>query len=128
MMCVTMLAGYVTLQVSMLWFSRELSNLIASWVVGTVANTYARWRNDVALSSTLAGIYVMVPGAVGAVGFYGLLKPSTPNSDQVDEASTSFAVDMSIRCMSLALGLYLSTLGFFPMPGKQKKKKFLMTM
>jgi uncharacterized membrane protein YjjB (DUF3815 family) len=60
--------------------------------------------------SVVAAILLMVPGAVGVVGFYELLR-----ADGTGSSGSGFAVDMSIRALSLALGLYLSNLGSIPL-------------
>lgn len=132
MMFLTTLFGYFTNRLAQMVFSKDVSSAFAAFVIGVVSNTYARRFNDIALSSLLAAIICMVPGAgefcsrvvvvlicvVGVIGFYEML--------HVDSAGTNFALDICIRTMSLSLGLYVSTLVYFPM--KRKVRGEVMTL
>ena len=63
----------------------------------------------------------LVPGTVGVIGFYDMLRQNEGTS------GTSFAVDIIVKAMSLALGLYLSTLVIFPMK-RAKKNRDILTL
>ena len=67
--------------------------------------------------SVLSGIMYMVPGSVGVIGFYDMLRN--------ESTGTNFALDTIVRGMTLALGLYLSNLVAFPMKRRNKIKDLL---
>ena len=61
-------------------------------------------------ASVLPAMMLLVPGAIGVMGFFDLLLGADNTT-----SGTSFAVDICVKAMSLALGLYLSQLVSFPM-------------
>lgn len=108
-MCAVSIAGVTVQTMSRLMFSFDISNVIVAFCIGVLGNLYARRFKDIALATILSAILFLVPGAIGVVGFYNMLASETSAS------GASFAVDVTYRAMSIALGLYLSMIMVFPM-------------
>ncbi|KAJ3262802.1 hypothetical protein HDU77_011814 [Chytriomyces hyalinus] len=95
---------------------------LSAMVIGLTSNVYARFTNDVAIAPILAGILLQVPGALSVKGTLGFFAGSSSNgstSNIVD--GMSFTFSMLAIGMSLALGLFVSTLLVWPIKGPKFK-------
>ena len=117
-MLFTTVCGFIVQKLGQLMFSRDVATVLSAFMIGLLSNMYGRLSNDTALPCVLSGIMLLVPGAVGIAGFYQMMREQ---SSSTATGSTSFALDMIVRAMGIALGLYISTLVYFPMK-KQKKR------
>jgi uncharacterized membrane protein YjjB (DUF3815 family) len=79
-------------------------------------NLDARISHDVAVAPILAGILLQVPGSLGVRSTLGFFAGGSKIVDGVD-----FTFQMLTIGMSLALGLFVSTLLVFPIKGPKYK-------
>ncbi|ORZ35808.1 hypothetical protein BCR44DRAFT_35448 [Catenaria anguillulae PL171] len=112
-MAAASVVGLLTLQAASGIFTKDASAALAAFTIGMVAHVQARYKDDLAIANILAGICWLTPGSVGVRGAALLM------TDDL-KGSTSFALDMIIRAMSVSIGLYVSGLVLFPMVRKSK--------
>jgi uncharacterized membrane protein YjjB (DUF3815 family) len=136
-MSITSFASFVAFTFARAYFSQDIASAIAAFVLGIVANSWARWTNEIAIASVLAGmsfvtivyaivhklivsilgIFWIVPGVVGAKSAFAFVS----DTDQGD-SGTVFGLDMIIRAMSIAIGLHLANVAMFPMQQKKARQ------
>jgi uncharacterized membrane protein YjjB (DUF3815 family) len=95
-------------------FEKDTASAHAAFVIGLASHYYARRYNDLAIASILSGIFWLVPGAIGVRGATALL-----STDELT-GSTTFAIEMIVRAISISIGLYISGLIIFPMNKRGK--------
>ncbi|KAJ3398179.1 hypothetical protein HDV05_002686 [Chytridiales sp. JEL 0842] len=117
-MSTTSLASFLVFTTIRASFSQDLASSVAAFVLGVFANGWARYKNEIAIASVMAGINWIVPGVVGARSAFAFF-------DDTDEeqgvSGTLFGMDMVIRAMSIAIGLHLANVALFPMKNKKGK-------
>ncbi|KAI9223897.1 hypothetical protein BC828DRAFT_402745 [Blastocladiella britannica] len=112
-MFLTSATALFTLRIASLVFTKDASAALAAFMIGIVSHLYARYKDDLAIANIMAGIFWLTPGVIGVKGSAMLM------TDDLN-GSTSFALDMILRAISLSIGLYLSSLMLFPMARKSK--------
>ncbi|KAJ3370590.1 hypothetical protein GGF31_003903 [Allomyces arbusculus] len=95
--------GLFTLLLSTSVFEKDTAAAQAAFTIGLTSHLYARKFNDIAMASLLAGIFWLVPGAMGVKGAASLMSEDL-------KGSTTFAIEMIVRALSLSIGLYVSSL------------------
>ncbi|RKP03554.1 hypothetical protein CXG81DRAFT_16932 [Caulochytrium protostelioides] len=89
-MAITSLLGFCAKFLSLIVFDQDVSAVISAFVIGFVANIYARRYNEIAIAPTLAGIGWLVPGSMGVKSALAWFSPSGPDAS----TGTSFGIDM----------------------------------
>ncbi|KNE61942.1 hypothetical protein AMAG_07209 [Allomyces macrogynus ATCC 38327] len=105
--------GLFTLLLSTSVFEKDTAAAQAAFTIGLTSHLYARKFNDIAMASLLAGIFWLVPGAMGVKGAASLMSEDL-------KGSTTFAIEMIVRALSLSIGLYVSSLLLPPMTKRTK--------
>ncbi|KNE62947.1 hypothetical protein AMAG_08122 [Allomyces macrogynus ATCC 38327] len=105
--------GLFTLLLSTSVFEKDTAAAQAAFAIGLSSHLYARKFNDIAMASLLAGIFWLVPGAMGVKGAASLMSEDL-------KGSTTFAIEMIVRALSLSIGLYVSSLLLPPMTKRTK--------
>ncbi|KAJ2549195.1 pheromone-regulated protein prm10 [Coemansia sp. RSA 1933] len=90
----------------------DLAPVVASFVLGLVANTWSKFTGQTAYMILLPGEIYMVPGSVGVRGFSSLLSKEGGQGAQL-------ALQMITTCLSIMMGLFASTFIVYPR-GKQR--------
>ncbi|KAJ1772711.1 pheromone-regulated protein prm10 [Coemansia sp. RSA 1813] len=89
----------------------DLAPVVASFVLGLVANIWSKFTGQTAYMILLPGEMYMVPGSVGVRGFSSLLSKEGGQGAQL-------ALQMITTCLSIMMGLFASTFVVYPR-GKQ---------
>ncbi|KAF9212293.1 hypothetical protein BGZ59_006940 [Podila verticillata] len=99
--------------------SLHIAAAVSAFVVGLLGNLYERLTHELAFVPILGAILLIVPGGMGVRSSLLLL-------DQSGHASqgTSFALQMIIVALGIAVGLFASTLVVYPLG---KKRNALLT-
>ncbi|KAJ2861493.1 pheromone-regulated protein prm10 [Coemansia erecta] len=112
---VTVVAG---ISYSIFWLFKyhlgldDLAPVVASFVLGLVANTWSKFTGQTAYMILLPGEMYMVPGSVGVRGFSSLLNKESGGQ------GAQLALQMITTCLSIMMGLFASTFIVYPR-GKQ---------
>ncbi|KAJ1801711.1 pheromone-regulated protein prm10 [Coemansia sp. RSA 2399] len=112
---VTVVAG---ISYSVFWLFKyhlgldDLAPVVASFVLGLVANMWSKFTGQTAYMILLPGEMYMVPGSVGVRGFSSLL------SKEGGGQGAQLALQMITTCLSIMMGLFASTFIVYPR-GKQ---------
>ncbi|KAJ1342458.1 hypothetical protein BSLG_002957 [Batrachochytrium salamandrivorans] len=78
-------------------FIPEMASALTAFSLGIVSNILARYRDNIAIASVLAGIFWLVPGSVGVRGAIAAFSGNAPAS--------AFGTEVIVRAMSIAVGL-----------------------
>ncbi|KAJ2455394.1 pheromone-regulated protein prm10 [Coemansia sp. RSA 2337] len=89
----------------------DLAPVVASFVLGLVANIWSKFTGQTAYMILLPGEMFLVPGSVGVRGFSSLLSKNGAQGAQL-------AMQMITTCLSIMIGLFASTFLVYPR-GKQ---------
>ncbi|KAJ2059772.1 pheromone-regulated protein prm10 [Coemansia sp. S146] len=89
----------------------DLAPVVASFVLGLVANIWSKFTGQTAYMILLPGEMFLVPGSVGVRGFSSLLSKDGAQGAQL-------AMQMITTCLSIMIGLFASTFLVYPR-GKQ---------
>ncbi|KAI3647049.1 hypothetical protein MP228_007270 [Amoeboaphelidium protococcarum] len=108
--------GVCSRQLALYLFSLDTANSIAAFSIGTVGNILARRYNQANLPSLMVAITLLVPTAVGVYGFFDMLA-----SDKSGSSGSNFAFDIIVKTLSIAFGLYFSSLVYFPIKNFSRK-------
>ncbi|KAJ1832133.1 pheromone-regulated protein prm10 [Coemansia sp. RSA 2711] len=85
----------------------DLAPVVASFVLGLVANTWAKITGQTAYMILLPGEMFLVPGSVGVRGFSSLLSKDGAQG-------LSLALQMITTCLSIMIGLLASSFVVYP--------------
>ncbi|KAJ8328801.1 hypothetical protein QVD99_004546 [Batrachochytrium dendrobatidis] len=107
--------GFMVSTISRLFFTTEMTSVFTSFSLGIVSNLLARYRDNIAIASVLAGIFWLVPGSVGVRGAIAAFSG--------DASGTSFGVQIIVRAMSIAVGLFAANAIVFPI-GPRKRQVY----
>ncbi|KAJ1972555.1 pheromone-regulated protein prm10 [Dimargaris xerosporica] len=112
-------AGFTTNYFASQYFDANyFAPAIASFVIATLSNVYSKLFSQMAISSILAGILLLVPGSLGVKGSLSML---TSDNNQAYE----FSLQMVIISLSVSVGLFVSSLLVYPFG---KKHNVLLTI
>ncbi|KAI7886081.1 DUF1212-domain-containing protein [Lichtheimia hyalospora FSU 10163] len=89
----------------------QIVGTISAFSVGLFGNLYLKVTGDLALVPLSCGIVLLVPGSVGIQGAYFLIRQ--------DDQGTSFAIQMVVASLGIAVGLFTATLLVYP-KGKRR--------
>ncbi|KAJ1855344.1 pheromone-regulated protein prm10 [Coemansia sp. RSA 1822] len=89
----------------------DLAPVVASFVLGMVANIWSKFTGQTAYMILLPGEMFLVPGSVGVRGFSSLLSKEGGQG-------LSLALQMITTCLSIMIGLFASSFMVYPR-GKQ---------
>jgi uncharacterized membrane protein YjjB (DUF3815 family) len=99
-------------------FISAVSAAIAAFVLTIVANIWAWTHNEVAISAIFSGVILMVPGTLG-------VKSATRMFDAgANDGGTAFGIDMILRVITIALGIYVANVFVYPI-NKELQNKIL---
>ncbi|KAI9288829.1 hypothetical protein BC943DRAFT_122570 [Umbelopsis sp. AD052] len=103
-------AGYATSFALSNWVktSQQVVQLVPAFVVGFLGNGWTKWRKEMSFDALLLGSFFLLPGSIGLRS--GLAVFSEPDSGQ----GLSLAMSMIQAAMGITVGLFLSTLCFYP--------------
>lgn len=130
-------AGYVVSYFSSKYFadSTEFTASLASFVIGVMGNLYSRIWKGIAVSAMLPGIFLQVPGGVGAkstllsgIQTADLLTGNTTSTDSSSSdgtTSVSFGITMVQIVIGISVGLFASTIFVYPF-GKKSTAVFTL--
>ncbi|KAJ2388121.1 pheromone-regulated protein prm10 [Coemansia sp. RSA 2611] len=96
----------------------DLAPVVASFVLGLVANTWSKFTGQTAYMILLPGEMFLVPGSVGVRGFASLLSKDGAQGAQL-------AMQMITTCLSIMIGLFASTFLVYP---KGKRNSAILTV
>ncbi|KAJ2490266.1 pheromone-regulated protein prm10 [Coemansia sp. RSA 2050] len=85
----------------------DLAPVVASFVLGLVANIWSKFTGQTAYMILLPGEMFLVPGSVGVRGFSSLLSKDGAQGAQL-------AMQMITTCLSIMIGLFASTFLVYP--------------
>lgn len=91
----------------------QIIGTISAFSIGLFGNLYLKVTGELALVPLSCAIVLLVPGSVGVQGAYYLIKQ--------DEQGTSFAVQMVVASLGIAVGLFAATLVVYPKGPKQRR-------
>ncbi|KAF9544468.1 hypothetical protein EC957_012070 [Mortierella hygrophila] len=113
--------GYAVSEFAGLYWphSLHIAAAVSAFVVGLLGNIYERLTHELAFVPILGAILLIVPGGMGVRSSL-LLLDQTGNAAQ----GTVFALQMIIVALSIAVGLFASTLIVYPLG---KKRNALLT-
>ncbi|KAH6567991.1 hypothetical protein BASA50_001156 [Batrachochytrium salamandrivorans] len=101
-------------QVPLLSDKIEIVTIISALSIGLISNIYARITRDVAIAPILAGILLLVPGAVGVRSTLGFISHDTLGGTEV-------AFQMLLIGLCITIGLFVATLTVWPIRGPRMK-------
>ncbi|KAI9104998.1 hypothetical protein DFS34DRAFT_605417 [Phlyctochytrium arcticum] len=107
-MTMTSLIGYCVSLLASQWFNSDITAGMAAFSMAIAANIHARRSNEIAIGGVLSGIVWLVPGGIGVRGAMAAL------AKDVTTGGTAFGIDMMVRAMSIAVGLYMANVLAFP--------------
>ncbi|KAJ1330780.1 hypothetical protein BSLG_009232 [Batrachochytrium salamandrivorans] len=96
-MAVSSLVGFVVSTIARFFLTLEMASALTAFSLGIVSNILARYRDNIAIASVLAGIFWLVPGSVGVRGAIAAFSGNAPAS--------AFGTEVIVRAMSIAVGL-----------------------
>ncbi|KAJ1744365.1 pheromone-regulated protein prm10 [Coemansia sp. RSA 989] len=96
----------------------DLAPVVASFVLGLVANTWSKFTGQTAYMILLPGEMFLVPGSVGVRGFSSLL-------GQDGAQGFTLALQMITTCLSIMMGLFASSFIIYP---RGKRRSALITV
>ncbi|KAJ2383568.1 pheromone-regulated protein prm10, partial [Coemansia sp. RSA 2603] len=96
----------------------DLAPVVASFVLGLVANMWSRLTGQTAYMILLPGEMFLVPGSVGVRGFSSLLSKEGGQGAQL-------ALQMITTCLSIMMGLFASSFLIYP---RGKRHSALLTV
>ncbi|KAJ3234494.1 hypothetical protein HDU81_001381 [Chytriomyces hyalinus] len=91
---------------------------LAAFVVASIANFWSRLRGEIAVPFILSAVQYLGPGSLGVIGAANMFSDDTGSGT----GGSSFALDMIVRAMSIALGVYVANLLVFPMAKELQAK------
>ncbi|KAJ2157534.1 pheromone-regulated protein prm10, partial [Coemansia sp. RSA 552] len=97
----------------------ELAPVVASFVLGLMANMWSKLTGQIAYMVLLPGEMFLVPGSVGVRGFSSILR----KEDSAHGAS--LAMQMITTCLSIMIGLFASSFLVYP---RGKRNSALLTV
>ncbi|KAJ2800008.1 pheromone-regulated protein prm10 [Coemansia guatemalensis] len=112
---VTVIAGacYGTFWVFRFYLElNDLATVVASFVLGMVANIWSKFTGQTAYMILLPGEMFLVPGSIGVRGFSSML------SQEEGTKGLGLAIQMITTCLGIMIGLFASTFLVYPR-GKQ---------
>ncbi|KAI8600929.1 hypothetical protein EDD21DRAFT_337824 [Dissophora ornata] len=113
--------GYAVSELAGLYWphSLHIAAAVSAFVVGLLGNVYERVTHELAFVPILGAILLIVPGGMGVRSTLLLL-------DQSGNASqgTSFALQMILVALGIAVGLFAATFAVYPLG---KKRNALLT-
>ncbi|KAJ3128417.1 hypothetical protein HK098_004493 [Nowakowskiella sp. JEL0407] len=88
-------------------YNADAGALVASFILGIVANIIARIKNDIAIGYILAGMFWLAPGSIGVSAAARSIAESTSSSTTMEASAgaATFGITMITRAMSIAVGL-----------------------
>ncbi|PIA16809.1 hypothetical protein COEREDRAFT_92235 [Coemansia reversa NRRL 1564] len=90
----------------------DLATVVASFVLGMVANIWSKFTGQTAYMVLLPGEMFLVPGSIGVRGFSSIL------SQEESAKGLGLALQMITTCLGIMIGLFASTFLVYPR-GKQ---------
>ncbi|KAH9250467.1 hypothetical protein BASA81_011754 [Batrachochytrium salamandrivorans] len=90
-----------------------MASALTAFSLGIVSNILARYRDNIAIASVLAGIFWLVPGSVGVRGAIAAFSGNAPAS--------AFGTEVIVRAMSIAVGLFASNAIVFPIAPRRRQ-------
>lgn len=91
----------------------SLPTIGSAFVIGLIANTYARIFKDIALGPLLSGILFLVPGSLGVRG-------SLEFSNQQTSLGVDFVYRMLMVGSGVTVGLMFASILIFPLSRSQR--------
>ncbi|KAJ2960086.1 hypothetical protein NQZ79_g4462 [Umbelopsis isabellina] len=88
--------------------SQQVVQLVPAFVVGVLGNGWTKWKKQMSFDAILLGAFFLVPGSIGLRS--GLAVFSGTDSGQ----GMTMAINMIQAAMGITVGLFLSTLCFYP--------------
>ncbi|OJJ55452.1 hypothetical protein ASPSYDRAFT_48646 [Aspergillus sydowii CBS 593.65] len=127
-------AGYVTnyFSTQRLGSSSEVANTVGAFTIGLLANLYSRVWHGNAVSSTIPGIFTLVPSGMASSGsilsaieYSDSVKNGTANTSGGSSGSslTSLGFGMIQTAIGITVGLFVSALIVYP-HGKKRSGLF----
>ncbi|EAW12657.1 threonine/serine exporter family protein [Aspergillus clavatus NRRL 1] len=127
-------AGYVTnyFSTQKLGPSSQVANTVGAFTIGLLANLYSRLWHGNAVSSTIPGIFTMVPSGLASSGsilsaieYSDAVKNGTANTSGGTSGSslTSLGYGMIQTAIGITVGLFISALIVYP-HGKRRSGLF----
>lgn len=127
-------AGYVTnyFSTQRLGSSSEVANTVGAFTIGLLANLYSRVWHGNAVSSTIPGIFTLVPSGMASSGsilsaieYSDSVKKGTANTSGGSSGSslTSLGFGMIQTAIGITVGLFVSALIVYP-HGKKRSGLF----
>ncbi|KAJ2608824.1 pheromone-regulated protein prm10 [Coemansia sp. RSA 1365] len=90
----------------------DLATVVASFVLGMVANIWSKFTGQTAYMVLLPGEMFLVPGSIGVRGFSSIL------SQEESAKGLGLALQMITTCLGIMIGMFASTFLVYPR-GKQ---------
>ncbi|KAL5357133.1 hypothetical protein BJX96DRAFT_143942 [Aspergillus floccosus] len=126
--------GYVTnyFSTQKLGSSSEVANTVGAFTIGLLANLYSRLWHGNAVSSTIPGIFTLVPSGLASSGsilsaieYSDAVKNGTADTSGGSSGSslTSFGFGMIQTAIGITVGLFISALIVYPQ-GKRRSGLF----
>lgn len=106
MVCCSSIGFFVTMIASKVITNYQIVGTVSAFSVGLFGNLYLKVTGDLALVPLSCGIVLLVPGSVGIQGAYFLIRQ--------DDQGTSFAIQMVVASLGIAVGLFTATLMVYP--------------
>ncbi|KAI8137426.1 hypothetical protein BJV82DRAFT_525347 [Fennellomyces sp. T-0311] len=112
MICCSAIGFGTTMITSKVITNYQIVGTISAFSVGLFGNLYLKVTGDLALVPLSCGIVLLVPGSVGIQGAYYLIRQ--------DDQGTSFAIQMVVASLGIAVGLFTATLLVYPKGKRQR--------
>ncbi|KAJ3244134.1 hypothetical protein HDU78_011398 [Chytriomyces hyalinus] len=99
---------------------------MAAFVVASSANLWSRIQGEIAVPFILSAVQYLGPGSLGVIGAANMFADDTGSGGGSGTGGSSFALDMIVRAMSIALGeffcVYVANRLVFPMAKELQAK------
>ncbi|KAJ3380710.1 hypothetical protein HDU80_002028 [Chytriomyces hyalinus] len=95
---------------------------MAAFVVASSANLWSRIQGEIAVPFILSAVQYLGPGSLGVIGAANMFADDSGSGGGSGTGGSSFALDMIVRAMSIALGVYVANRLVFPMAKELQAK------
>ncbi|KAJ3235314.1 hypothetical protein HDU77_000281, partial [Chytriomyces hyalinus] len=101
---------------------------MSAFVVASSANLWSRVQGEIAVPFILSAVQYLGPGSLGVIGAANMFADDAGSgggggsSGSSGTGGSSFALDMIVRAMSIALGVYVANRLVFPMAKELQAK------
>eukprot|EP00842_Homolaphlyctis_polyrhiza_P007098 jgi/Hompol1/978/HPOL_001178-RA len=104
-MSLSSLVAFLTSNIARIFLPPDLTAAISSFSLGVFSNAWARWNDDIAIASVLAGIFWLVPGSIGVRGAIAAFTQDPSAVSGSGGVGTQFGIEVILRSLSIAVGL-----------------------